>query len=96
MYVARRRGMSSSLMTNTPIADLEARFEGAGYGTFKQALGEALVEQMAPIQARMAELAADPGELLRILNRGTERARELAALKMRQVRAATGVSLTVG
>jgi hypothetical protein len=44
----------------------------------------------------MTELANDPGELIRILNRGTERAREIAVPKMRQVREVTGISLTVG
>jgi hypothetical protein len=32
---------------------------------------------------------------VRILNRGTERAREIAAPKMQRVREATGVSLTI-
>jgi tryptophanyl-tRNA synthetase len=81
-------------MTDTPVADLEARYAGAGYGQFKRELGEALVEHMAPIQARLAEFSADPGELTRILDRGTERAREFATPKMRDVRAKIGVQLT--
>jgi tryptophanyl-tRNA synthetase len=85
-----------SLMTDTPIAELEARYAGAGYGQFKRELGEALVEHMAPIQQRLAEFAADPGELIRILNRGTERAREIATPTMQRVREAVGVSLTAG
>jgi tryptophanyl-tRNA synthetase len=84
-----------ALMTDTPIAELEARYANAGYGQFKRELGDALVEHMAPIQARLAQFAADPGELVRILNRGTERAREIAAPKMQRVREATGVSLTI-
>jgi hypothetical protein len=54
-----------------------------------------LVEHMAPIQARLAEFSADPGELTRILDRGTERAREFATPKMRDVRAKIGVNLNV-
>jgi tryptophanyl-tRNA synthetase len=83
-----------ALMTDTSVADLEARYAGAGYGQFKRELGEALVEHMAPIQARLAEFSADPGELTRILDRGTERAREYATPKMRDVRAKIGVKLT--
>jgi tryptophanyl-tRNA synthetase len=85
-----------SLFTDTPVSELEARYQGVGYGTFKQELGEVIVAHLAPIQARLAELSADPGELIRILDRGTERARELAVPKMRQVRDVTGLSLVPG
>ena len=84
-----------SLMTDTPISELERRYEGAGYGTFKREMGDALVEHMAPIQQRLADLTADPGELMRILNRGRDRAREIAVPKMEQVRRATGIRLDV-
>ena len=82
-----------SLMTDTPVAELERRYEGTGYGTFKKELAEAVVAHMEPIQQRLDELAADPGEIVRILDRGTERAREIAMPKMRQVREVTGISL---
>jgi tryptophanyl-tRNA synthetase len=82
-----------SLFTDTPIAELETRYAGVGYGQFKRDLADAIVEQMAPIQARLAELQSDPDAIVHILNRGTERARELATPKMEQVRQATGVSL---
>jgi tryptophanyl-tRNA synthetase len=82
-----------SLMTDTPISELERRYEGVGYGTFKREMGDALVEHMTPIQERLAELKADPGQLTRILARGRERAREIAVPKMEQVREVTGISL---
>ncbi|RIK45519.1 MAG: tryptophan--tRNA ligase [Chloroflexi bacterium] len=85
-----------SLFTDTPISELEARYVGVGYGQFKRDLAEAIIEQMAPIQARLAELQADPDEIVRILNRGTERAREIATPKMEQVRQVTGISLKAG
>jgi tryptophanyl-tRNA synthetase len=84
-----------SLMTDTPISELERRYEGSGYGTFKREMGDALVEQMAPIQQRLAELSDDPGELMRILARGRERAREIASPTMERVRVATGIRLNV-
>jgi tryptophanyl-tRNA synthetase len=83
-----------SLFTGTPVPELERHFEGAGYGQLKKELGDAIVEHVAPIQTRLAEFSSDPGELIRILNRGTERAREIATPKMEQVRAATGLSLS--
>lgn len=82
-----------SLFTGTSVVELEQHFDGAGYGQLKRELGDAVVEHVAPIQARLAEFSADPGELIRILNRGTERAREIATPKMAQVRAVTGLSL---
>jgi tryptophanyl-tRNA synthetase len=83
-----------SLFTGTPVSELEQRYEGSGYGQFKGDLGQAIVEHVAPIQSRLAEFSSDPGELIRILNRGTERAREIATPKMEQVRRVTGISLT--
>jgi tryptophanyl-tRNA synthetase len=44
------------------------------YGDLKAATAEAVVELLAPIQARVAELEADPGEVRRRLALGTERA----------------------
>jgi tryptophanyl-tRNA synthetase len=62
----------------TPEA-VERRFEGAGYGQFKEAVGEAVVELLAPIQERFAELRGDDAELLRLLTIGAEKARLASA-----------------
>jgi tryptophanyl-tRNA synthetase len=62
----------------TPEA-IEARFDGAGYGDFKEAVGEAVVELVAPVQERYRELRADDGELRRLLTIGAEKAREASA-----------------
>ena len=82
-----------SQFSDEPIATLEERYAGAGYGQFKKDLADVVVSHMEPIQQRLAELAADPGELLRILDRGTERAREIATPKMERVREVTGITL---
>lgn len=82
-----------SLVTDTPIPELEARYEGVGYGQFKKDLGEAVALHLEPIQIRMRELLADEAELQRLLHRGTERAREVTVPKMAQVREVTGISL---
>lgn len=52
---------------------------GQGFGQFKPALGELLVETLGPITARFRELKADREALDAILARGAARARELAA-----------------
>jgi tryptophanyl-tRNA synthetase len=62
--------------TGSSTSEIEARYDGHGYGDFKQDVGEAVVELLAPIQARYAELRSDPRELERLLARGAEKARE--------------------
>ena len=62
----------------TPAA-VEARFDGVGYGQFKEAVGEAVVALVAPIQERYQELRADETELHRLLAMGAGKAREQSA-----------------
>ena len=52
-------------------------FGGEGFGKFKPALGEVLVETLAPIGERFRELKQDREALDAILARGASRAREL-------------------
>ena len=57
------------------IAEVEARFEGEGYGAFKDAVAEAVVALLTPIQERYRALRDDPGELTRLLVLGADKAR---------------------
>jgi len=66
-------------ITDSTPADILARFSGQGFGAFKPALADALVETMRPIKARLDELNRDPAELDRLLARGAERASAAAA-----------------
>jgi tryptophanyl-tRNA synthetase len=68
-----------SVATGSSIADVEARYDGQGYGPFKDDVAEAVVELLAPIQGRYEELRADTAELRRLLAVGADRAREAAA-----------------
>jgi tryptophanyl-tRNA synthetase len=63
-----------SVATGESFAEIEARFDGQGYGPFKEAVAEAVVELVTPIQARYRELLADEGELDRLLKLGAEKA----------------------
>jgi len=67
-----------SVATGTPIAELEQQFENAGYGDFKVAVGEAVVELLTPIRERYEALRADERELQRLLAVGAEKARRTA------------------
>jgi tryptophanyl-tRNA synthetase len=68
-----------TVATGETIAEVEARFDGQGYGAFKETVGEALVELVGPIQARYRDLRSDPAELGRLLSVGAEKAREASA-----------------
>ncbi len=57
-----------------PAAAVLARCAGQGFGTFKPALAELLVEAMRPIRERLNALRGDPAELDSILVRGAARA----------------------
>ncbi len=68
-----------SVATGEPITAIESTYDGTGYGDFKRDVGEAVVELLAPIQERYAELRGDEAELRRMLARGAEKAREASA-----------------
>ena len=71
--------------------DVEAEFDGAGYGAFKQAVADAVVRYLAPVRERYNELRADEAGLERTLESGAEKARAIAADTVAEVRAAMGV-----
>jgi tryptophanyl-tRNA synthetase len=68
-----------AVATGRSIAEVEAQFDGQGYGAFKEGVAEAVVELFGPIQLRYEELRADEAELRRLLARGAEKAREASA-----------------
>ncbi len=70
---------------------IEVEFEGAGYGDFKKAVAEAVVELLAPVRERYAELRPDEGALDAILASGAERARAIAAPVVAEVRDRMGI-----
>jgi tryptophanyl-tRNA synthetase len=70
---------------------VEREFDGQGYGAFKAAVAEALVEVLAPVGERYRELRADEEGLERILAMGAERAREIAQETMAEVRPLMGI-----
>ena len=76
-------------------AEVEKEFEGQGYGAFKEAVGEAVVELLAPVRERYVELRGDAEALERTLSDGAERARAIASGTLAEVRAAMGVGPAV-
>ncbi len=77
-------------LSDRPLADVVAEFAGRGFAEFKQELIALMVEKLGPISAEMRRLTADPAEIDRILARGAERAAELAAPVMDEVKRTVG------
>ena len=71
--------------TGKTLAEAEAAFAGQGYGIFKPAVGEAVVELLRPIQEEAGRLMADKGYLEAIYHQGAERAAALANRTLRKV-----------
>src|SRR5436305_9412515 len=70
---------------------VEAEFDGSGYGAFKTAVAEAVVEFLGPVRDRYQELRSDDAELERTLAAGAEQARAIASDVMVDVRRVMGV-----
>jgi tryptophanyl-tRNA synthetase len=68
-----------TVATGDSIAEVQTRYEGEGYGTFKTDVAEAVIALLEPFQERFRELRSDPSELQRILAHGAEKAREASA-----------------
>jgi tryptophanyl-tRNA synthetase len=64
-----------SVATGDTIDALVARFDGAGYGDLKEAVGESVVTLLTPIRERFEALRADERELQRLLAVGADKAR---------------------
>jgi tryptophanyl-tRNA synthetase len=77
--------------TGAEISELEQRYQGQGYGTFKREVAEAVNGVLRPVRERYAELAADPGAAAELLRKGADRAREVAVDTMRHVRDRVGL-----
>jgi tryptophanyl-tRNA synthetase len=79
-----------SALAGEPLADLEKRYAGTGYGTFKKDLADVVVDALAPIRERTEKLLADEAGLDRLLAAGAAKARAIAAATMARVRDRVG------
>ena len=80
-----------SLFSGIAVPQLEERYAGKGYGAFKADLADQVVCILSPIQAKLAELEADPEIARAAMTDGAERARVYAAAKMAVVRDRIGL-----
>ncbi len=73
------------LFTSRPRSEIEAHFEGKGYGHLKSEVAEVVIEGLRPIRERYHALLDDPGELENMLAHGAERANAVAQAKLDEV-----------
>lgn len=79
-----------STCTGRTIPQLEAEFEGKGYGHLKAAAADAVVAELAPLQQRYQDIS-ESGTLDAALDRGARRANDLAAATLFRVQHAMGL-----
>ena len=68
-----------SALSGRSISELENEFEGKGYGDFKGAVAEVVVEYLRPIRERALELLEDENHLIELLHTGADKARVVAS-----------------
>lgn len=66
------------LFTGRSRPDIEAQFEGKGYGDFKRELAEVIIEGLRPLQSRYRELTADPTRIDSWLAEGASKVQSIA------------------
>ncbi|MDN5873317.1 MAG: tryptophan--tRNA ligase [Sinobacteraceae bacterium] len=76
--------------TGDGFEQIEARFAGGGYGPFKQAVADAVVACLEPIQERYRDVRADTDGLRRVLRDGADKARVRADATVAKVHEALG------
>ena len=80
----RKPGVSNLLsiiaaLEGEPVSAVERRFDGQGYGALKKSATDAVLGFAVPFQERTRELLGDRAELERLMDRGAQRARAVAA-----------------
>ena len=79
-----------AVCTGKTTAAVESEFAGQGYGTFKPAVGEAVVELLRPIREQTERLLADKGELERLYRQGAQKAAAMASRTLAKVHKKVG------
>ena len=74
-----------SVATGRSFDEIEAEFDGKGYGAFKPAVGEAVVEMFRPIREETERILADKAYLESVYRAGAEKAGYVANKTLRKV-----------
>ncbi len=79
-----------SACTGKTPQEVEKEFDGKGYGEFKTAVGEAVVAQLSPIQARYREIVGEKSYLDGVMKENSEKAAYFANKTLRKVQKKIG------
>lgn len=71
--------------------EIEEEFAGLGYGAFKTAVGEKVIEKLKPVQEKYKELLENPEYLEEIYTKGAEKASQLASKTIVEVKEKIGI-----
>lgn len=74
-----------SAFTEKRLEEAEREFDGKGYGDFKLAVGEAVADKLAPVQAEQERLLADKAYIESVLKSGAEKAYRTASKTLNKV-----------
>ena len=77
-------------ITGQTMEQIQNEFAGKGYGDFKLKVGEAVVEELRPLQARFKELSSDKAYIDSIIKKNAETANYLATKTLRKVQKKVG------
>ncbi len=80
-----------SAVTGKNLDEIQNEFADKGYGDFKGAVADATVEFLRPLRSRALELLQDEGELIKILEKGADKARILASKTLKDAYQALGI-----
>ena len=74
-----------SACTGKSFEEIEREFDGLGYGAFKPAVGEAVIETLRPIREEAQRLMKDKAYLESVYREGAEKAERIANKTLRKV-----------
>ena len=77
--------------TNIPVKEIEAKFEGKGYGDFKKELAEVVVEGLRPLQERYYQITSESGYIDSVVKAGAEKVRPTAQKTLGRVQERIGL-----
>lgn len=99
-YSPEKPGISNLLniycaVTGKTAAEAEKDFQGKGYGDFKAAVAEVVVDELRPIQQRFKELSADKTYIDSVIKNGADKASHIAYKTLRKVQKKVGFPVRI-
>lgn len=79
-----------SSLTGKSFEEIEKEFDGKGYGDFKRAVADAVINELEPFKARYVEII-NSGLVDKVLEKGAKRANEIASETLKRVQKAIGL-----